>query len=269
MSLSLWHGLVVAGRHIEAGRSLMDYNIQNRSILQQTHQLLGGTRDGGEAEKRSMLRVAVSARDGSARSQTPPRRTGATLWAVARLSTEQHSEPPALATGSHRSTTPPRRTGERGPHDRSVDSTNVLRASASVQRGGKGAFAKVWMESDQSDLWVCDGLERTNVLAHVSLGDASTSKPKGTRKGYPNIFRLDLAAAAIKSGWADTKYIVAMESEQALEQWQAELAQYGGSATGEPEQDTEGEVRAAQPLQARRCRPSSPPQTGLEAERAQ
>ena len=75
-----------------------------------------------------MLRVAVSARDGSARSQTPPRRTGATLWAVARLSTEQHSEPPALATGSHRSTTPPRRTGERGPHDRSVDSTNVLRA---------------------------------------------------------------------------------------------------------------------------------------------
>ena len=108
MSLSLWYGLVFAGRHIEAGRSLMDYNIQNRSIIQQTHQLPGGTRDGVEAEKRSMLRVAVSARDGSARSQTPPRRTGATLWAVARLSTEQHSEPPALATGSHRSTTPPR-----------------------------------------------------------------------------------------------------------------------------------------------------------------
>ena len=35
--------------------------------------------------------------------------------------------------------------------DRSADSTKALRASASVQRGGKGAFTKVWMESDRSE----------------------------------------------------------------------------------------------------------------------
>ena len=109
--------LMFAGHHIEAGRSLMDYNIQNRSTLQQTRPLLGGMRNGVDAERgrRSMaLRVPAAAHDGSARSQTPPQRKGA-------------AKP--TASGSHRSTTPPRRTGARGtpPTDSASGSEMVMR----------------------------------------------------------------------------------------------------------------------------------------------
>ena len=75
-------------------------------------------RGGVDAETRSMaLRAAMAARDGSARSQTPPRRKGA-------------KGPPA--SGSHQSTTPPRRTGARGPPPTDSASVSAPRDSAST-----------------------------------------------------------------------------------------------------------------------------------------
>ena len=149
MPLSLWYGLVFAGRHIEAGRSLMDYNIQNRCTLQQTHPLLGGTRDGADTETRSMLRVEVAARDGSARSQTPPRRT---------ISQKEPS-----ASSSHRSTTPPRSISQkeaRGtppaedeePVDVLVQTVSVDEESDSEDKGQYLLVAKVSGGDDEEQV---------------------------------------------------------------------------------------------------------------------